>query len=60
MPTWLAHGEPQRLPVHEFGVIMRISASISEMKNLRRPAQLQLNHRRHDAHISAIISSVSQ
>jgi hypothetical protein len=60
MPTWLANGEPQRLPVHKFGVIMRISASISEMKNLCPPAQLQLNHRRHDVHISVIISSVLQ
>jgi hypothetical protein len=37
---------------------MRIGTSISEMKNLSPPPQPPLNHRRHDAHISVIISSV--
>jgi hypothetical protein len=37
---------------------MRIGASISEMKNLSPLPQPRLNHRRHDAHISVIISSV--
>jgi hypothetical protein len=37
---------------------MRISALISEMKNLPPPAQPKLNHSGHDAHISVIISSV--
>src|ERR1700676_1514332 len=56
--TWPVHGSLVRLPIDRFRVIMRIGASISEMKNLSPPPQPRLNHRRHDAHISVIISSV--
>jgi hypothetical protein len=42
------------------GVIMPVSALISEMKNLSPAAQARLNQRRHDAHISVTISSVSR
>jgi hypothetical protein len=36
------HGALVRLPVDRFRVIMRIGASISEMKNLSSPPQPQL------------------
>src|ERR1039458_845901 len=57
-PIKAANATFQRLPIHELDVIMPVSATISEMKNLYPPPQRPPNSR-HDAHISVVISSVS-
>jgi len=45
-PIKAADASIRRLPIHEFGAIMPVSATISEMKNLSPPPQPPLNQRR--------------
>src|SRR6202043_2853002 len=59
-PIRAANANCQRVAIHEFGAIMPVSTTISEMKNPCPPPQPALNQPRHDAHISPAISSASR
>src|ERR1700719_3743051 len=59
-PIRAANANCQHVAIHEFGGIMPVSTTISEMKNPCPPPQPTLNQPRHDAHISPAISSASR